>query len=150
MTSETCLHHSVQQVYKFKIKRKRKKKKTISIRIDNCTKLRFMVYPQCSGNKGYLYRKKRRDKQALKECNKKLFRLLNKKERRDKRKGSRSDYEAKKEVAATIEDKDEEDKEIMEVLGAEEVDTQLDYEVDSEMTIIRECSQKMYLRVIFF
>ena len=130
MTSETCLHHSVQQVYKFKIKRKRKKKKTIRIRIDNCTKLRFKVYPQCSGNKGYLYRKKRRDKQALKECNKKLFRLLNKKERRDKRKGSRSDYEAKKEVAATIEDKDEEDKEYMEVLKAEEADSELDFEMD--------------------
>ena len=56
---------------------------------------------------------------------------------------SRSEDEAKKEVAATIEDKDEEDKEIMEVLGAEEVDTELDYEVDSEMTTIRECSQKM-------
>ena len=49
-----------------------------------------------------------------------------------------------------IEDEDEEDKEIMEVLGAEEVDTELDYEVDSEMTTIRECSQKMHLRVIFF
>ena len=56
---------------------------------------------------------------------------------------SRSEDEAKKEVAATIEDEDEEDKEIMEVLGAEEVDTELDYEVDSEMTTIRECSQKM-------
>ena len=33
-----------------------------------------------------------------------------------------------------IEDEDEEDKEIMEVLGAEEVETQLDYEVDSEVT----------------
>ena len=130
MTSETCLHHSVQQVYKFTIKRKRKKKKTISIRIDNCTKLRFKVYPQCSGNKGYLYRKKRRDKQALKECNKKFLLLLNKKERRDKRKGSRSDYEAKKEVAATIEDKDEEDKEYMEVLKAEEADSELDFEMD--------------------
>ena len=50
---------------------------------------------------------------------------------------------SKKEVAATIEDEDEEDKEIMEVLGAEEVDTELDYEVDSEMTTITECSQKM-------
>ena len=130
MTSETCLHHSVQQVYKFKIKRKRKKKKTISIRIDNCTKLRFKVYPQCSGNKGDLYRKKRQDKQALKECNKKFLLLLNKKERRDKRKGSRSDYEAKKEVAATIEDKDEEDKEYMEVLKAEEADSELDLEMD--------------------
>ena len=56
---------------------------------------------------------------------------------------SRSEDEAKKEVAATIEDEDEEDKEIMEVLGAEEVDTELDYEVDSEMTTITECSQKM-------
>ena len=56
---------------------------------------------------------------------------------------SRSEDEAKKEVAATIEDKDEEDKEIMEVLGAEEVDTELDYEVNSEMTTIRECIQKM-------
>ena len=56
---------------------------------------------------------------------------------------SQSKDEAKKEVAATIEDKDEEDKEIMEVLGAEEVDTELDYEVDSEMTTITECSQKM-------
>ena len=37
-------------------------------------------------------------------------------------------------MAATIEDEDEEDKEIMEVLGAEEVDTELDYEVDSEAT----------------
>ena len=46
-------------------------------------------------------------------------------------------------MAATIEDEDEEDKEIMEVLGAEEVDTELDYEVDSEMKTIRECSQKM-------
>ena len=46
-------------------------------------------------------------------------------------------------MAATIEDEDEEDKEIMEVLGAEEVDTELDYEVDSEMTTITECSQKM-------
>ena len=52
---------------------------------------------------------------------------------------SRSEDEAKKEVAATIEDESEEDKEIMEVLGAEEVDTEL----DSEMTTIRECSQKM-------
>ena len=51
---------------------------------------------------------------------------------------SRSEDEAKKEVAATIEDEDEEDKEIMEVLGAEEVDTELDYEVDSEMTTKRE------------
>ena len=51
---------------------------------------------------------------------------------------SRSEDEAKKEVAATIEDKDEEDKEIMEVLGAEEVDTELDYKVDSEMKTIRE------------
>ena len=33
-----------------------------------------------------------------------------------------------------IEDEDEEDKEIMEVLGAKEVDTELDYEVDSEAT----------------
>ena len=56
---------------------------------------------------------------------------------------SRSEDEAKKEVAATIEDEDEEDKEIMEVLGAEEVDTELDYEVNSEMKTIRECSQKM-------
>ena len=56
---------------------------------------------------------------------------------------SRSEDEAKKEVAATIEDEDEEDKEIMEVLGAEEVDTELDYKVDSEMTTIREYSQKM-------
>ena len=61
----------------------------------------------------------------------------------NKNQASRSEYEAKKEVAATIEDEDEEDKEIMEVLGAEEVDTELDYEVDSEMTTIRECSQKM-------
>ena len=37
-----------------------------------------------------------------------------------------------------IEDEDEEDKEIMEVLGAEEVDTELDYKVDSEMKTIRE------------
>ena len=51
---------------------------------------------------------------------------------------SRSEDEAKKEVAATIEDESEEDKEIMEVLGAEEVDTELDYEVDSEMTTKRE------------
>ena len=34
---------------------------------------------------------------------------------------------------ATIDDKDKEDKEIMEVLGAEEVDTELDSEVDSEL-----------------
>ena len=33
-----------------------------------------------------------------------------------------------------IEDEDEEDKEIMLVLGAEEVETELDYEVDSEVT----------------
>ena len=33
-----------------------------------------------------------------------------------------------------IEDEDEEDKEIMEVLGAEEVETELYYEVDSEVT----------------
>ena len=33
-----------------------------------------------------------------------------------------------------IEDKVKEDKEIMEVLGAEEVETELDYEVDSEVT----------------
>ena len=33
-----------------------------------------------------------------------------------------------------IEDEDEEDKEIMEVLGAEEVETELDYEVDSKVT----------------
>ena len=46
-------------------------------------------------------------------------------------------------MAATIEDESEEDKEIMEVLGAEEVDTELDYEVNSEMKTIRECSQKM-------
>ena len=52
----------------------------------------------------------------------------------NKNQASRSEYEAKKEVAATIEDEDEEDKEIMEVLGAEEVDTELDYEVDSEAT----------------
>ena len=52
----------------------------------------------------------------------------------NKNQASRSEYEAKKEVAATIEDEDEEDKEIMEVLGAEEVDTELDYEVDSEVT----------------
>ena len=44
----------------------------------------------------------------------------------NKNQASRSEYEAKKEVAATIEDEDEEDKEIMEVLGAEEVDTELD------------------------
>ena len=56
---------------------------------------------------------------------------------------SRSEDEAKKEVAATIEDEDEEDKEIMEVLGAEEVDTELDYEVDSEATKKRERSQYM-------
>ena len=37
-------------------------------------------------------------------------------------------------MAATIEDESEEDKEIMEVLGAEEVETELDYEVDSEET----------------
>ena len=41
-------------------------------------------------------------------------------------------------MAATIEDEDEEDEEIMEVLGAEEVDTELDYKVDSEMKTIRE------------
>ena len=46
-------------------------------------------------------------------------------------------------MAATIEDEDEEDKEIMEVLGAEEVDTELDYEVDSEATKKRERSQYM-------
>ena len=124
MTSETCLHHSVQQIYE----KTRKKKK--ELRIDYCTNLRFKVYPQCSGNKGYLYRKKRKDKQALKECDKKFLWLLNKKERRDKRKGSRSDYEAKEEVAATIEDKDEEDKEYMEVLKAEEADSELDFEMD--------------------
>ena len=33
-----------------------------------------------------------------------------------------------------IEDEDKEDKEIMEVLGAEEVETELYYEVDSEVT----------------
>ena len=33
-----------------------------------------------------------------------------------------------------IEDEDEEDKEIMEVLGAEEVETELDYEVFAEVT----------------
>ena len=37
-----------------------------------------------------------------------------------------------------IEDEDEEDKEIMEVLGAEEVETELYYEVDSEVTKKRE------------
>ena len=45
-------------------------------------------------------------------------------------------------MAATIEDEDEEDKEIMEVLGAEEVETELDYEVDSEVTK-KERSQNM-------
>ena len=42
-----------------------------------------------------------------------------------------------------IEDEDEEDKEIMEVLGAKEVETQLDYEVDSKVTKKRERSQNM-------
>ena len=42
-----------------------------------------------------------------------------------------------------IEDEDEEDKEIMEVLGAEEVETELYYEVDSEVTKKRERSQNM-------
>ena len=43
---------------------------------------------------------------------------------------SKSDYETKEEEAATIEDKDEEDKEYMEVLKAEEADSELDLEMD--------------------
>ena len=69
------------------------------------------------------------------------IRSISEPSRCNKNQVSRSEDEAKKEGAATIED--EEDKEIMEVLGAEEVDTDLDYEVDSEMTTITECSQKM-------
>ena len=44
-------------------------------------------------------------------------------------------------MAATIEDKVEEDTEIMEVLRAEEVD--FDFELHSEVNTKRECSQKM-------